>query len=123
MAGSVVQLLGPSTGGIRAHVAELSTRLLVAPPAPILLRDGIYVSQLPLVSGRDTVAWLSGGDHPPLSTAKRDGEIRIFVFGESSVQGSPWEYPGSPPTMLYDQLHSRFPGRDLTVVNMGRGAA
>jgi hypothetical protein len=104
-------------------VAEIAVRLLTDPPAPLLLRDGIYVSQLGLVNGRDTVARLPAGDHPALAEAKRAGEIRVFVFGESSVQGSPWEYYGSPPSMLHDQLRERFPDKTITVVNMGRGAA
>jgi hypothetical protein len=98
---------------------EGATRLLVAPPAPVQLRDGIYVSQLAKVNGRDTVLSASGA---PLPEKKRDGEIRIFVFGESSVQGSPWGYFGSPPTLLHDQLRAVVPGKDITVVNMGRGA-
>jgi lysophospholipase L1-like esterase len=58
-----------------------------------------------------------------LAEAKRPGEIRVFVFGESSVEGGPWGYLASPATMLRDQLHAALPERDLTVINMGRGAA
>jgi hypothetical protein len=104
-------------------VLEAATRIWVPAPAPLRLRDGVYVSQLALVNGRDTVRQVDPRDHPPLAEAKRPGEIRIFAFGESSVQGEPWEYFGSPPSMLYDQLRAEFPDRDLTVVNMGRGAA
>ncbi len=95
------------------------TRLFVDPPSPVLLRDGIYVSQLAKVNGRNTVLGVEG---EPLREKKRSGEIRIFVFGESSIQGEPWGYFGSPPTLLHDQLRAIVPGKDLTVVNMGRGA-
>ncbi len=100
-------------------VLEGLTRLFISPPAPVQLRDGLYAGQLAKVNGRDTVLFAEG---EPLPEKKRDGEIRIFVFGESSVQGSPWGYFGSPPALLYDQLRAVVPGKDLTVVNMGRGA-
>ena len=98
---------------------EGATRLFVTPPSPVLLRDGIYVGQLAKVNGRNTVLRTEGAR---LSEKKRPGEIRIFVFGESSIQGEPWGYLGSPPTMLHDQLKAIAPGKDITVVNMGRGA-
>jgi hypothetical protein len=100
-------------------VLEGLTRLFIPPPAPVQLRDGLYASQLAKVNGRDTVLIAEG---EPLPEKKREGEIRIFAFGESSVQGSPWGYFGSPPALLYDQLRAVVPGKDVTVVNMGRGA-
>ena len=99
---------------------EVFVRRTVEPPAPLHLRDGIYVSQLGLVNGRDNTPMVQGAR---LEERKRAGELRVFVFGESSVQGAPWGFAGSPVAMLYDQLHTVFPTRDLTVVNMGRGAA
>jgi len=58
MAGSVVQLLGPSTGGIRAHVAELSTRLTargwdvtVAGPAMVMAGVGRQDAVVPVPAG------------------------------------------------------------------------
>jgi hypothetical protein len=98
---------------------EIVTRLVVPAPAPVLLRDGIYVSNLGKVNGFDTRTHYVGR---PLEAKKRPGEIRIAVFGESTVQGSPWESFGSPVTMLYDHLHEAMPDRDITVLNMGRGA-
>ena len=124
--GAAVRWLAPRLGLAIASalllfgLAEAFIRLTIPRPAPVHLRDGIFVSQLPLVSGRDTVDRQSGS---PLPITKRPGERRVFVFGESSVQGSPWGYHGSPVTMLYDQLHASAPTLDLTVVNMGRGAA
>jgi hypothetical protein len=112
-------LLALTSVAVTLLVLEALTRLFVAPPAPVQLRDGLYVSQLAKVNGRDTVLLIDG---KPLPERKRDGEIRIFVFGESSIQGAPWGYHGSPPTLLYDQLRAVVPGKDLTVVNMGRGA-
>lgn len=101
-------------------VLEGVFRLLDLPGAPVQLREGVYASQLPMVTGRDTVPVLTGS---PLPVAKRPGEIRVFVFGESSVEGGPWGYGGSPPSMLRDHLHARSPQRDFTVINMGRGAS
>jgi lysophospholipase L1-like esterase len=105
---------------VTSLLLEGATRLFLAPPTPVELREGIYVHQLPLVNGRQTVPGVRGR---PLAEQKRPGETRIFVFGESSVEGGPWGYFGGPVTMLRDQLHASFPDRDLTVVNMGRGAA
>jgi hypothetical protein len=99
---------------------EAATRLFVAAPAPVRLREGIYVNQLAMVNGRDTVHTVEG---PALPEQKRNGEKRVFVFGESSIEGAPWAYSGSPPTMLYDQLRESLPAQDLTVVNMGRSAS
>ncbi|MEO7329821.1 MAG: SGNH/GDSL hydrolase family protein, partial [Minicystis sp.] len=100
-------------------ILEGVTRFFVTQPSPVQLREGLYAGQLAKVNGRDTVLKIVGAQLPE---KKRDGEIRIFVFGESSIQGSPWGYYGSPPALLHDQLEAALPGRDLTVVNMGRGA-
>jgi hypothetical protein len=105
---------------LTALLLEVGTRIFVAAPAPVRLRDGIYVNQLAMVNGRDTVHTVEG---PALPVEKRAGERRVFVFGESSIEGAPWAYPGSPPTMLHDQLRERLPAQDLTVVNMGRSAS
>jgi hypothetical protein len=102
-------------------VLELVTRSILPLRAPVHLRDGIYISQFPLVSGRQNVSEYVDVEELPIE--KEPGEIRIFVFGESSVQGSPWDIDGSAPTMLYDQLHKKLPGKHITVVNMGRGSA
>ena len=61
MAGSVVQLLGPSTGGIRAHVAELSTRLVargwdVRVAGPSMVMSGLWP--------QDAVVPVPGGWNP-----------------------------------------------------------
>ncbi|MEP7123263.1 MAG: SGNH/GDSL hydrolase family protein [Byssovorax sp.] len=113
-------LLAATSFSVTVLVLELIVRLSGVPSPPTSMREGLYVSQLPLVTGRETTSGLVG---PALATAKRPGEIRIFVFGESSVQGLPWGYGGSPVTMLRDQLHTMAPGLDLTVVNMGRSAS
>ena len=112
-------LLAFITLTITVLLLEGMTRLLIAKPAPVLLRDHLYVSQLAKVNGRDTVLIAQG---EPLPEKKRAGEIRIFVFGESSIQGSPFGYRGSPPALLHDQLRAVAPEKDITVVNMGRGA-
>ena len=102
---------------------EILTRVLLPVPAPIHYRDGIYANVLPMVNGRIETPDFEGISGPPLTVDRRDGELRIFVFGESSVAGAPWAAAGSAPTMLQDQLRQLFPERDFVVVNMGRSAS
>lgn len=102
---------------------EGAARLWAPVPAPVRLRDGIYVSSLPLINGHPSCRWIPTVTGEPLPLARRPGEARVFVFGESSVQGSPWDYPGSPATMLRDQMRDLLPERDITVVNMGRACS
>ena len=106
--------------GLTLGALEGVTRWAVAPPRPVHLRDHIYVSLLPLIAEARAPPQVDGA---PLPREKRHGETRVFVFGESSVEGAPWHHFGSPPTLLHDQLRTHAPGRDLTVVNMGRGGA
>ena len=98
---------------------EVMTRLLVPPPAPTALRKGVYVNMLAKVNGFESGVSVAGVE---LEEAKRPGEVRVAVFGESTVQGTPWGGFGSPVAMLYDQLHDTMPDKDITVLNMGRGA-
>ena len=63
MARSVVQLLGPSTGGIRMHVAELSTRLeargwtvIVAGPSGVMDGVGRHDASVPVPSNWNPLA-------------------------------------------------------------------
>ena len=100
------------------------TRFVAPAPPPYRLRDGIYRSDLPLVNGRSSYH----EDHPGYETreplpAKEAGELRIAVFGESSVEGMPWGHRASPATMLYDQLVALLPERSVTVINMGRASS
>lgn len=105
-------------------VLELVTRIMMRAHAPVQLREGIYVNTLPLVTGVAPPSLL--GSFPKgkrLPEKKRNGELRIFVFGESSVQGVPLDANASAPTMLYDMLAKAYPRRTITVVNMGRTAS
>jgi tetratricopeptide (TPR) repeat protein len=102
---------------------EGAARLWVKVPAPVQLRDGVFVSSLPLINGHPSCRWTATVTGAPLPLARRPDEVRVFVFGESSVQGSPWEYLGSPATMLRDQLRELLPERAITVVNMGRSCS
>lgn len=104
-------------------VLEVVARVALPGPRLYAVRDGIYDHRLEILTGRSNSPWQSPDELERLPVDKRRGETRIFVFGESSVQGAPFEQMGSPPTMLYDQLVARFPERDITVVNMGRGSA
>lgn len=104
-------------------VIEGAARLWVSIPPPVRLRDGVYVSSLPLINGHPSCRWVPTVTGDPLPLTRRPDELRVFVFGESSVQGSPWDYPGSPATMLRDHLRELLPGRSVTVVNMGRSCS
>lgn len=104
-------------------VVEGMARLWVRIPAPVQLRDGVFVSSLPLINGHPSCRWTATVTGEPLPLARRPDELRVFVFGESSVQGSPWDYLGSPATMLRDHLRELLPGRSITVVNMGRACS
>ena len=101
---------------------EFGSRWLLRSYVPRQLRDGIYVNTLPLLSG------LAIGETPKrrgaiLSEEKERGELRVFVFGESSVVGVPWGLAGSPATMLHDLLRETYPSRRITVVNMGHSGS
>jgi hypothetical protein len=104
---------------------EFAARLVMPSLAPVYVRDGFYDNPLPLVTSTAgppiDLAGLPSGQRLP--EAKRTGETRIFMMGESSVAGSPLGIDVSPPAMLKDLLSERLPGRDLTVVNMGRPAS
>jgi hypothetical protein len=102
---------------------ELVSRMAVPVPAPVLLREGIYLNPLPLVNGRPVDRGAIPREGERLGREATPGEVRVFVFGESSVEGSPWGTVASPPSMLRDLLARALPGRTVTVVNMGRVSA
>lgn len=105
---------------------EIIARLYMPQLAPVSVREGLYTNILPLVTS-------AGG--PPialknlsrwgvkLKEEKKDGEIRIFILGESSVEGSPFDINASIAAMLLDRLRELLPGREITVVNMGRSSS
>ena len=118
--------LAASSLALTLLVLELVARLTMPGHAPVLLRDGIYLNALPLATGvaPSSLAELPEGD--PLPEDKRPGELRIFVFGESSVEGVPLGARASAPTMFHDLLVDVYPDRDITVVDsrnvsMGQG--
>ena len=98
---------------------EVAARVAFPHFAPIQLRDGVYLSRLPLVNGRPSGRESEAASGKPLPVEKAPNELRIFTFGESSMVGCPWGYAGAPPTILHDLLRAAFPGRRITVVNMG----
>ncbi|MFA6317864.1 MAG: SGNH/GDSL hydrolase family protein [Elusimicrobiota bacterium] len=80
----------------------------------------MFVNTLPLVNGWDRVRRYEELERPSsLSERKEPGEVRVFVFGESSVAGSPWGPEMSSPAMLMDSLAGKVGRSKLTVVNMG----
>ena len=99
---------------------EIVARLYLPSLAPVRLRDGVYVGAIPLVTGLAAPSFRHLPEGEPLSASKAEGELRVFVFGESSVYGSPLGPEASAPTMLHDLLAAERPGRPVTVVNAGR---
>ncbi len=83
----------------------------------------MYHHSLPVVNGLKYGVSVRRDGRDRLPRAADEDEVRVFVFGESSVQGSPWTPHESPAAMLRDQLAPRLGDRRLTVVNMGRGSA
>lgn len=104
-------------------VFESAARLVVSSQGPVWLRDGIYVNPLPLVTGVAPPSMRQLPKGARLPERKPSGEVRIFVFGESSVEGAPLDANASAPTMLYDMLARAYPDRAIKVINMGRTAS
>jgi hypothetical protein len=104
-------------------IGEILFRIIMPIPAPMLMRDGIFMNVLPLVNGRPTDRGSFPQEGSRLPDDPEPDEVRIFVFGESSIEGWPWGPIASPPTMLYDQLAAEFLLKKITVVNMGRASA
>lgn len=115
--------IGVIFGG--AMLLEGVLRIAVPAPTPWRIYGRHFHHSLPIVNGAASRGWPT--PEPPqetswLSEAKEPGELRIFVFGESSVQGAPWGEAYAAPVMLSDLLAEALPGRPITVVNMGRGS-
>ncbi|MCX5796295.1 MAG: SGNH/GDSL hydrolase family protein [Elusimicrobia bacterium] len=104
-------------------VLESAARLFVSSQGPVWLRDGIYLNPLPLVTGVVPQPMRRFPRGLRLPERKPSGEVRIFVFGESSVEGAPLDANASAPTMLYDMLVKAYPDRAIKVINMGRTAS
>ena len=102
--------------------AELIFRAFVAPPELFELREGVYVHSLPQLNGREVLV-PSWPERPPMQEEKAPNELRVFVFGESSVYGAPFHPVATAPAMLKDLLQERYPDRKVSVANMGRGSA
>lgn len=118
MRGKAALALG--TVCVTVGALELAARLAMPARGPVLLREGYYENPLPLITGPigDGSAHVPAGERLP--EAKRPGELRVFVLGESSVWGAPLDTAAAMPAMLLDDLRARSPGRAITVVNMGR---
>jgi lysophospholipase L1-like esterase len=97
---------------------EFAARIFIPLKIAVKLRDGIYVNSLPLVTGLLPSAFHNKREGEPLSEDKPDGEIRIFVYGESSVEGVPLDLNASSPTMLYDLIKETKSGLNIKVINM-----
>lgn len=87
----------------------------------VLLIDGF------VLGGAELVAWLVG---PPyhvevvqrerLHRPKSPGEHRIFVYGESTIFGLPYEARNSTANWLQVILGGVLPGQPVRVINFGR---
>lgn len=101
---------------------ELAADRFVRSMGPVKVRDGLYANPLPLITGVGgppvALEFLPSGERLPIE--KHEGELRIAVLGESSVEGSPFDVEVSFPAMMLDDLRRSFPDRSLTVLNMGR---
>lgn len=106
-------------------VLEVGAWRVVAGLGPVKVRDGLYANPLPLITGVGgpplDLRYLPRGER--LAAERGPDEVRIAVFGESSVEGSPFDVEASFPAMLLDYLEENVPGRTFTVVNMGRSAS
>jgi len=106
-------------------VLEIAARVYMPSIGPVRIRGGYYNNPLPLVTDQGgkpiDLKYLPEGERLPAD--KAEGELRVFVLGESSVEGSPLDVRASMPAMLYDLLAERFPDRQVTVVNMGRSSS
>jgi len=108
-----------------ALVLEGLARVIAGSPAPWRVREGVYHHSLPVLFSGPSPVEIPSPQEPVsfLPEKKKPEELRVMVFGESSVQGAPWDLDVSAPAMLYDLLAERLPARTVKVVNMGRGAA
>jgi hypothetical protein len=105
---------------------ELAARLYMPRLAPTQIRKGVYRNVLPLLTGTggrpiSLHELVSHGER--LAEEKPDDELRIFVTGESSVEGSPLDVYASMPAMLHDELRRALPDVRLKVVNLGRSSS
>jgi hypothetical protein len=115
--------LALSVFALLVGVLELSARLAMPAFSPVYIRDGLYNNPLPLTSGnagQPTPLELLPSGGRRLEDEKQPGELRVAVMGESSVAGSPFDVHLSMPAMLLDELRERMPGRNISVINMGR---
>ncbi|MFA6318461.1 MAG: SGNH/GDSL hydrolase family protein [Elusimicrobiota bacterium] len=102
---------------------EVFHRVFLPLPMPYRLREGLYLNALPLVNGLPGDDPSLGPDAVRLKVGKPDNEVRVAVFGESSVWGWPWGPAASAPAMLEEKLRSA-PGRTRhVVINMGRAGS
>jgi len=104
-------------------VLEMMARSRLEELAPIRIRDDVYVNPLPLVTGLDPPKWPDLPEGERLREAKAEGELRVAVFGESSVDGKPLDFWASAPTVLHDLLSTALADRKITVINMGRAGS
>jgi lysophospholipase L1-like esterase len=118
----ILARLGLALGAllVTLMLLEAAARNLAPDPAPRHLRDGIYVNSLPLVTGLSPLGFPEMVTDVRLPTAKSPGEYRVFVYGESSIEGRPRDQHSSAATLLHDMLVKEHAGRQITVANMGR---
>jgi tetratricopeptide (TPR) repeat protein len=53
---------------------------------------------------------------------KRPGTRRVFMLGESTMAGFPYDYNATAPRLLQDRLREAFPERSIEVINVGLAA-
>ncbi len=110
-----------ATFGLLILVLELAAGLFAHEQAPRRVRDGVYIDAIPLCTGLINFGLdaVRTAHTEQLPIDAEEGQTRIFVFGESSVAGSPFGPETSAPAILHDLLVEAAPERDFVVVNMG----
>jgi tetratricopeptide (TPR) repeat protein len=58
----------------------------------------------------------------PFTREKPPGTKRIFMLGESTMAGFPFDYNATPPDLLRDRLSAMYPGTRFEVINAGLSA-
>ncbi len=83
----------------------------------VLIKDSIVYRYKPAKT--ETVSFNSLGFRGKEVEPKIEGEIRIAVFGASRIWGNYLPDDKTIPVLIENDLHKRFPGRKITVFNLG----
>ncbi len=113
-----------------AGIAEVGLRLLADTSSLHLVEPYTYDGQQWLRVNRSYLERYFPANSPLIPElkptivhpTKDPNEVRIVCLGESSMFGTPYHYGATTPAILRKQLRHLFPGREITVVNLGASA-